>query len=811
MPSPPKSCEHCGNAFVPDIHQTRFCCRGCEHVFALINEDGFAQFYDLQAGAKTTPIENLAFEQRDYSWLGPMVEDAEASAETGSPATLELSVSGLSCAACVWLVQRVFERRPGALSAAADAARGRLKLTWDSGRCDHEDFAREVQSFGYVLGPPGEAVGGDPAMVKRLGLCAAFAMNAMAFTLPRYLGMPPDFVLANLFELVAAGSAVLTMLVGGSYFIGRAARALRHGVVHIDLPIALGVSAAFAGSMLGWIAGFAPLLYFDFVAVFIFLMLAGRWLQERTLSRNRSQLADGGGIPSNFRPESGDAPRPIEELVAGERYRISPGEIVPVASSVEHAAPFGLGWINGEAEAPTVPVGGIAPSGSLHLGETESHLVARESWDLSLLARLAQKTQDAEQEDPRLAKLITAYIVIVVVLGVSGAALWLASTGDWARSLQVAVSLFVVSCPCALGVALPLADRIAASLASSCGAYPQRKGFWPRLARMRKVVFDKTGTLTEGRPKLLEPSALQALSPVEARALLRLASSSPHPISRSLAEELSALRITGDEFDTCEVKEQPGHGLSMRDSSGTEWRLEKDDRSLTDAVFLCNGQTVAAFEFRDFLRSGAMKEVKTLLDQGIEIFLMSGDRESKVAAVATQLGISDSHWRARMTPDDKAAWVSDIDCADTLYLGDGANDSLAFDAATCTATPAGELALLQDKADLYFLGRGLSWLGRVREIAQRRKRAIWSVVGFSLLYNAAAATAALSGHMNPLLAAILMPLSSAVTIALIGASMRLKQQPNNPPQTSSNYQLNPAAKSPLLACGVEQSGSSSGS
>ncbi len=773
MPPANQSCEHCGNAFVPAPGKERFCCAGCEHVYALIRNDGLGQFYDLQAGTKTVPIENLAFEQRDYGWLQPLVETAEGTVNKDTPATFELSVSGLSCAACVWLVQRVFERQPGAVKASADAAGGRLHLTWNVGDCDLTLFARTIQGFGYVLGAPGEGGGDDSAMIKRLGLCAAFALNAMAFTLPRYLGMPPDFVVAGLFEMVAAASAALAMAVGGSYFISRAARALRQGVVHIDLPIALGVSAAFAGSMIGWIAGFAPLLYFDFVAVFIFLMLGGRWIQERSLSRNRSRLAEGNAAPAQFRPIDGDgALRPIAELLAGEHYHISPGGIVPVASTVAREAPFGLGWISGEAEAPTIPVGGIAPSGSLYLGATDTTLLAREPWQLSLLARLTRQTSTAEQDDPRLAKIITTYIVIVIILGCVGAALWLASTGDWTRALQVAISLFVISCPCAIGVALPLADRIAAARASHCGAYLQRRGFWSRFARIRKVIFDKTGTLTEGRPRLITPAELTSLRPQAAAALLRLTSGNPHPISRALAEELSRIGTTSDAFPLCEVEEIPGHGLSMRDPEDKVWRLEKDGRALSDAVFLCCDERLATFKFRDSTRPGAAAEITKLHKDGLDVYLMSGDRRTKVAAIASQLGIPESHWRARMSPDDKAQWVRQLDNNDTLYLGDGANDSLAFDAATCTATPAGELALLHDKADLYFLGRSLSWLGHLHQIGRCRRRAIRTVIAFTILYNTAAGAAALSGMMNPLLAAILMPLSSALTIALIGISMR---------------------------------------
>ncbi len=778
-------CEHCGTPFKPRAADERFCCNGCGHVYAIIHEGGFERFYEIGAGARLRPVEGLAFEQRDYGWLAELAAAAEGAAGEGGAAALELSLSGVSCAACVWLIEKLADRSDGAPVARVDAGRGAMSLSWEPGAFDPVALARELQGYGYEVGPPGAVPVGDASLIKRVSLCAAFAMNAMAFTLPRYLGMPEDFVLAGLFEFVAAISATLAMAVGGSYFISRAVRALQAGAVHIDLPIALGVTAAFGGSLFGWVAGYEPLLYFDFVAIFIFLMLGGRWLQERTLARSRNRLAERHGVPDTFRPADGGAPQPLASIAPGTRYLLRPGALVPVASTVAREAPFGLGWISGEAEAPPVPPGGTAPSGSTYLGSGEATLIAREGWDSSLLKRLTAGAKAGGAEaagDPRLARIISRYIAAVIAVGFGGAAWWLLASelpvGEEHErprlALQVAVSLFVVSCPCALGVALPLAERLAAAAAARVGAYPQRHGFWPRLARVRKAVFDKTGTLTLGRPALVSEDAIDWLDDRARSALVRLAGTSPHPVSRALAEELAARRVGAAEFADCEVAERPGRGLALTGPDGAEWRLERDERALADAVFARGGETLARFEFRDVLREDAGEQVAALRRTGIEVYLMSGDREEKVRPVAEQLGIPPEHWRARMSPDQKAAWVRELDARDTLYLGDGANDSLAFDVASCTATPATEVGLLQDKADLYFLGRGLGWLGAVLPIARRRRRAVRRVVAFSVAYNLAAAALALSGHMNPLLAAILMPLSSAATVGIVVSGLKAR-------------------------------------
>ncbi len=758
-------CEHCATPFPRKAGgDTRFCCAGCRYVYRMIREGGLDQFYDIKGRAQTRPVESLAFEVRDYAWLEDMVAGAEAAEEEGNPARLELSVTGISCAACVWLLESVFAREPGAIAMHTDAAQGRAVLSWRKGGCSVVDAVRRLQGFGYEFGPPGEQGDGAAGLGQRLGLCAAFAMNAMAFTLPRYLGMPPEFSLAGVFEMVAAVSAALAMLLGGSYFIARSVRALRHGMVHIDLPIALGVTLAFGGSLFGWVAGYEPLLYFDFVAVFVFLMLGGRWLQERSLARNRNRLAERYGHPDTFRPADGAPARPLEQLEPGGAYRLRAGELVPVASTVVEESRFGMAWISGEADDQAIPAGGIAPSGSVYLGEGETSLVAREAWAGSVLQRLVHQPAPGEMQDRGLRGLIAGYIGLVIIVGLSAAVWWFARTGDVGRALQVAISLFVVSCPCALGVALPLADRIASARAARSGAYPQRRGFWGRLARTRKVIFDKTGTLTLGRPVLVDRGDLDSLGADALAALSAITSASPHPVSRALFGEVAALGAVRGAGDI-EVTEEVGVGVRAR-VGGVLWSLERDPDAGSDALFTRDGQVEARFTFADSLRPSAAAEVAMLGKMGVEVFLMSGDRADKVRAVAHQLGMTEGRWGARMSPDEKAGRVARLDRRDTLFVGDGANDSLAFDAAHCTATPVDDFGLLQGKADLYFLGRSLGWLGEVIAIARRRRLAIRSVVAFALTYNLCAAGVALAGGMNPLLAAVLMPLSSVVTVAL---------------------------------------------
>jgi Cu2+-exporting ATPase len=325
-------------------------------VFNLLMEEGFERFYDLKGGKMLSPVAPEALRERDYEWLETQLAAAEqACAVCDGRAELRLSVQGLSCVGCVWLIERVFARLPGALRVNVDVMHGDMRLEWQAGVFDGVGFARELQGFGYLLGPA-QARGAverreRSGLEKRMGACGAFAMNAMAFSLPAYFGMPKDFPFASWFTLIAAASATLAMIVGGSYFIERSWKSLRAGVLHIDTPIALGIVAAYAGSLGGWAFGVEGLLYFDFVAMFVFLMLTGRWAQQSAVERNRRKLMRDTSIPEQVRLLEKDASLLVAEIAKGVCFRVKPGRTLPVAARLlSEQGSVSLEWINGESE-----------------------------------------------------------------------------------------------------------------------------------------------------------------------------------------------------------------------------------------------------------------------------------------------------------------------------------------------------------------------------------------------------------------------------------------------------------------------------
>ena len=740
------------------------------------------RFYDLKGESMLEPVRGKAFVSLDWSWVDEKVASANQAAGEGGVAVLEAGVEGVSCIGCLWLIEKLFQRVEGALDCEVHPGTGRLRLRWKAGQCDVPKFTRHLQQFGYTVVPSARKLDrrSEASELRlRLGLTAAFTMNCMAFTLPGYMGMRQDFFLAGLFEQIMALSATLALLIGGSYFIQRAVVALRHGVLHMDFPIALGVVVAWIASMAGWLAGWGSLVYFDFVALFLCLMLTGRLMQVAAVERHRNRAAGAAALPRDVTGEAGEK-LALEELQPGFCFSVPAGGIVPVtALLVDGAADISLEWISGEAEPETWACGRRIPSGAVNLGRQAIRVRADEPWAGSLLQRLAGDGSDARSvRRPMLERVLRWYVVVVVTLSALGCGFWLASGAGWEKGLQVLVSVLVVSCPCSTGLALPLADDLARSVLQRAGVFLRRDDFWARLASVVRFVFDKTGTLTMERPELINPESVSALDPEPAARLRDLVAGSLHPVSRRLLES-----VGGREGDTERtVEEVAGQGMRLVDATGVRWSLGRpsfeaspgEDASDFDSVLRRDGRFVAGFRFRDTLRPESVEAVSWLRNEGFDLDMLSGDREEKVEAVAAQLGIEKTRAQARMSPSDKAAWIETIDPARrlTLFLGDGANDALACQKAACCGTPLADRSLLEEKSDFYFTGRGLGFVAALVRVGRLRAKAVRAIFLFAATYNAVAVAFALAGRMHPLVAAAAMPTGSLLTLALTVAYFR---------------------------------------
>jgi len=761
-----RSCTHCGTLF-PARGDEEFCCAGCAHVHHLIEERGLGKFYSLR-GREIEPVSPAINRPPDFEWLREAVAESEEEAKRANrSAQVEISVKGISCVGCVWLLEELFRNRPGGRRFSVNPQSGQAVLEWRPGTFSPVEFATEIWRFGYrLVKRSGEVESQSGPLLSRLGICAFLALNTMLFTLPGYLGMEADFRFAELFDLLALLFASISFGVGGLWFVGRAWEAARLGVIHIDLPIAIGVTAAWVGSVVGWLLNHEELVYFDFVAVFLLLMLTGRWLQERSIERNRARAQAVDPSLSTYPSEEGQSFN-ANEMKPGLRFRLEPGKTLPTMSILEKGeATFSLENMNGESEGVTYAEGSRVPSGAILTSRTAVDVRAEEHWKESLLYRLTSESNEPAR-NALLERILVVYTAVVIGIAILGGTSWTVF-GGFQAGLQVAISVLVVSCPCALGIAWPMLNDIATGRLRSRGVFLREPDLWGRLPKVKEAIFDKTGTLTLETLHLIDPSQIEALSADQRKILLGLVETSFHPVGRTLRQELLQRGIRAEPLPN--LTEEPGKGV-FTDHEAGRWSIGKagwKDSGPTDdgaTVFACDGTVIARFCFEDAVRREAAAELTALTERGLGLAILSGDRQAKVDALAASLPIPRERALGDLDPEAKARWIESHAKDAGLMIGDGANDALAFSRALCRGTPLLDKGILESRSDFFFTGSDLSGIRFLFELADRRIKILRSIFGFSIAYNVGAIALCLSGLMNPLLAAILMPASALLTLA----------------------------------------------
>ncbi|MFO1054732.1 MAG: HAD family hydrolase [Planctomycetota bacterium] len=740
----------------------------------LLAESGFERFYDL-GGGRGRPI-GASPKRSDQSWIEPLEAACATCVGEGEVVVrTSIDIQGVHCAACVWLLQEVWRRCPGGVRFELNPSLGRAEIAYRRESHTLAAFVARAESFGYRVGPAGKVADrSDRALLLRLGVCAALAMNAMLFAFALYSGMSAaDGASFALFHWLSCGLATAAVAIGGPVFFRAALAGLRQRVLHFDLPISLGILLAYGSSVVLFATGWAA-PYFDTVTVFVALMLAGRFVQQRAVRRNRDiLLANDGAEHLRARRVEGDTidQVPVRSLKLGDRLLLVPGDLLPVdARLIDREAALSLDWILGESRARTFAAGDEIPAGAFLAGRRAIHVqVLRDAEASGLLRLLATPRRNADglRGRERFWDLVNrGYVAAVLTLAVLASAVW--AFIDPLRAAQVATAVLVVTCPCALGLATPLAFDMAVASLRRRGIFVRDAALLEKARHVRKVVFDKTGTLTWGgvcvRP-------LREVAPENRDLLFTLATSSNHPVSEAIAQ---FLRQSGPVhlLQGLGTEESIGEGLRA-EVDGVECRLGSPAFTLGDApdargestcLFTRGGRVEAAFVVDEDFRSGADQELRELRDAGLRVLILSGDRDDRVQRAASTLGIPAEDARGGLRPQDKARVVAEIDAADTMVVGDGLNDAPAFEAAFCAGTPALDRPVMPERADFFYTGVGTGAVTRVLHSARRFHSVVRRNLWLAGIYNAAAVSLAVAGAMTPLLCAVLMPLSSVVLI-----------------------------------------------
>jgi len=776
------SCPHCGLPSVKEVEP--FCCVGCKAAYTLLEDNGLLKFYDLK-DEERGPV--AVSHEGSFTWLEAAWDEA-LQRKSGDRVRLKVRLKGMHCAACGWLIENLFRRHAGAVSIEVNGSRGIADLLVHES-FDPMPFFAALRELGYDATTFDDVTADkETSPWVRFGVVFALAMNVMILSFAFYFGLSEDTAPASVvtaFGWVSMALTGLALLVGGPVFMKSGFGALRRGVLHLDLPISLGLILAFAGSVFTFVTRGHEAAYFDSVIVFLTLMLFGRALQERTLERNRATLDDDQSAEElRFRTLADDGKvvfTRAKDLRPDDHVLLASQDLNVCASTLHgHAARlFSLEWLTGESEPVSFAPGDDVPAGAVLVDDGAAELIVTAPYQKSFLTELLAPR--SLREDPlkkkRDARILTWWTAGVLVTAAVAGVAWTMTAG-FNAGLDVVVAILVVSCPCALGLAHPLAQEAALSVLRNSGVWVREASFLERMANIRKVFFDKTGTLTAGQLDVDNVQDLALLDGHQRDMLHHLVSRSNHPRSRAV---LAVIGPVERAFDAA-VVEEPGLGLSA-DLDGRHVFFGKGTDGAS--VLRVDDVDVVSLVFSERLREDLSVTLQDLQRRGIDVEVLSGDHQDRVTAFAHSIGLDVNLAKGDLTPADKAAHIAAVDAHDTLMLGDGLNDTLAFSAATCAGAPSGIHACLPVHTDFVLPQGGLRPLVDAYDIAHRKQKVVRGNYIFAGVYNLVAIGLAAAGVMSPLLCAILMPISSLIVVLSTVAFTRLPARDD----TSSTWAL----------------------
>ena len=798
-------CYHCGLPVPAGVEfpveidhvQREMCCAGCQAVAQAIVDNGLADYYRHRDAMPESPREALPQIVAEFGLFDhPDVQKNFVRRAEGAAGEHEreaaLILEGITCAACVWLNESHVRRQPGVTAIDINYATRRARVRWDERVTKLSAILEAIAAIGYRAHP--YDVGRSEALAQkerktalwRLFVAGFGMMQVMMYAVPVYLAdgdMTPDIE-----QLMRWASLILTVpviLYSAAPFFLSAWRDLKLRRVGMDVPVALGVGAAFAASVWATLIA-AGEVYFDSVTMFVFFLLSGRYLEmmaRQKAARSVETLAR--AIPAfatrlaTWPSEMAGERVAVAELRVGDAVQIKPGETVPADGCVlegESAADESL--LTGESRPVPKRAGDALIGGSVN---TASPLVMRvervgEATRVAAIQRLMER---AAAEKPRLVEMADRvagrFIVALLVLAVATALAWWWI--DASRALWIFVAVLVVSCPCALSLATPAALTVATGALAARGVLVTRGHAIEALARVDRFIFDKTGTLTVGRMELVETMVIRGDSGRALALAAALERGSEHPIARALISGAGDIHI-----DVEGLRSTTGAGVEGRIEGGV-WRLGRPEfvaalhgiEVAADVQAIVGaGDTVIAlgnaegwqafFRLSDGLRPEAAAMAAELAAAGIRLSIFSGDAPAAAARIGAALGIADA--RGGLSPEDKHAALKAMQLAGetVAMVGDGVNDAPVLAQAQISIAMGGGADLARANADVVLLGNSLQALPQGLALARRTLRIVKQNLVWAFAYNFLAIPLAMAGWVTPWMAGIGMSASSLLVV-----------------------------------------------
>jgi Cu2+-exporting ATPase len=814
-------CDHCLADF-PAADAVRdeiggvgrvFCCGGCRGVYRLVADEGLAAYYDTRRwDGPGAPVGDRSAAAPDASAFEPAVRHGDGEDE------LELYVDGIRCASCVWLTERVLLRTPGVSAARVNYATHRARVRWDPSRADLRGVLSRIRAAGYEPKPwsdseraaAGRAEKRD--LLVRLGTAAFLSSQLMMYQAALYAGyfQGIDASTRRLMEWISLGLTLPVYLYSGAPFLRATWAGFRRGMPGMDALVAIGSGAALVYSVWQMLRGGE--VYFDTAAMIPTLVLVGRYVEAAAKGRASEAVARLAALAPREarRLEAGEGGReerrsvPVGEVAPGDRIEIVPGERIPLDGDVlAGTSEVDEALVTGEARPVAKAPGASVIGGTVNLHGALVVRVTRVGKE-TVLAGIVRAVEDAQAAKPRIQavadRVVGLFVPAMLVLAGATLAGWRARGAPLDEAVLNGIAVVVIACPCALGLATPIAVLVATGLATRRGLLVKGGDVLEHVARTTDVLLDKTGTATRGRPELRE---VVPLDPALGRAgALALAAAverrSEHHVGRAIvaaarAEPRGARFPSPPAPEVSDFRAIPGRGVVARlgDAEvlvGNRALLSERGVALADAAdalareregrgetvaFLASGGAVRALlAVADVLRDEAAEAVAALRAAGLSVAIVSGDGAGATGAIAAALGVPGA---AETSPEGKREVVRLAQRAGrrVLFVGDGINDAPALGQAEVGAAMGRGTDVTMETADVVLVRDDLRLVPELVRLSRRTLSVVRQNVFWALFYNAVAIPLAVAGLLHPIVAAGAMAASS---LFVVGNSLRLGRE-----------------------------------
>ncbi len=815
-------CDHCLTEFPAreavtdaiDGARRVFCCGGCRGVYRLLADEGLSAYYATRRwDAPGAPV-GEGRGSLDLAAFRDAVRHREGADE------VEVYVDGIRCASCVWLNERILLRTPGVLAARLNYATHRARVRWDPARADLTTVLSRIRAAGYAPKPWSDSVQAAARraeardLLVRLGTAAFLASQLMIYQAALYAGyfQGIDAATRRLMEWISLGLTLPVYLYSGAPFLRATWAGLRRGMPGMDALVAIGSGTALLYSVWQMLRGGE--VYFDTAAAIPTLVLVGRYVEAAAKGRATEALARLAALAPRearrlVRAADGRIERrsvPVDQVAAGDRVEIVPGERIPLDGEVEEGrSEVDESLVTGEARPVGKAAGSAVIGGSVNLHGALVVRVTRVGKE-TVLAGIIRSVEEAQAAKPRIQavadRAVGIFVPAMLVLAAATFAWWRARGAPLDQALMTGISVVVIACPCALGLATPIAVIVATGLASGRGLLVRGGDVLERAARVTDVLLDKTGTATRGRPVLTEVVALDSFLGRDGALALGAAveRSSEHHVGRAIVEAARALpreppsppagtdfraipgkgvvaRVHGSDHDRDLDRVLVGnrallaeHGLALPPDADALAR-EREARGETVAFLAAGGEVRAFFAVADVLREEAPWVVRALRGEGLSVAIVSGDGPGATGAVAGALGVPGI---AEATPQQKREEVARLQRTGrrVLFAGDGINDAPALGQAEVGAAMGRGTDVTMESADVVLVRDDLRLLPDLVRLSRRTLAVIRQNVFWAFFYNAVAIPLAMAGLLHPIVAAGAMAASSLFVVA---NSLRLRR------------------------------------